>query len=69
MPDVQFAFDDHGYDHHPDGTPTGWRAFAYYPFVGTFFPTNGSADDVLVRLDAALREDDAGQLRRRASTR
>jgi hypothetical protein len=60
VPDVQFAFDDHGFDHRPDGTPTGWRAFAYYPFVGTFFPTNGSADDVLVRLDASLREDDAG---------
>jgi hypothetical protein len=60
VPDVQFAFDDHGYDHRPDGTPTGWRAFAYYPFVGTFFPTNGSADDVLVRLDPALRQDDSG---------
>jgi hypothetical protein len=61
VPDVQFAFDDHGFDHRPDGSPTGWRAFAYYPFVGTFFPTNGSADDVLVRLDAALREDEAGR--------
>ncbi len=61
VPDVEFAFDEHGFDHRPDGTPTGWRAFAYYPFVGTFFPTNGSADDVLVRLDPALREDDAGR--------
>ncbi len=61
VPDVAYAFDDHGYDHHPDGTPTGWRAFGYYPFVGTFFPTNGSADDVLVRLDAVLRQNDAGQ--------
>ncbi len=60
VPDVAFAFDDHGFDHRPDGAPTGWRAFAYYPFVGTFFPTNGSADDVLVRLDPALRENDAG---------
>jgi len=59
-PDVQFAFDEQGFDHRPDGSPTGWRAFAYYPFVGTFFPTNGSADDVLVRLDPALREDAAG---------
>jgi hypothetical protein len=56
-PDVQYAFDAAGFDHRPDGTPTGWRAFAYYPFVGTFFPTNGSADDVLIRLDPALRED------------
>jgi hypothetical protein len=56
-PDVEYAFDDQGFDHRRDGTPTGWRAFAYYPFLGTFFPTNGSADDVLVRLDPALRED------------
>jgi hypothetical protein len=60
VPDVQFAFDARGFDRRPDGTPTGWRAFAYYPFVGTFFPTNGSADDVLVRLAPPLREDDAG---------
>jgi hypothetical protein len=59
-PDVQFAFDEQGFDHGPDGAPNGWRAFAYYPFVGTFFPTNGSADDVLIRLDPALREDAGG---------
>ncbi len=54
-PDVRFAFDDRGFDRLPDGSPTGWRAFAYYPFLGTFFPTNGSTDDVLVRLDPALQ--------------
>jgi hypothetical protein len=59
-PDVQYAFDERGFDHRPDGSLTGWRAFAYYPFVGTFFPTNGSADDVLIRLDASLREDPSG---------
>src|SRR3984957_2941932 len=59
-PDVRFAFDEQGFDHGPDGVPNGWRAFAYYPFVGTFFPTNGSADDVLIRLDPALREDAGG---------
>jgi hypothetical protein len=62
VPDVWFSFDDRGFDHAPDGSPTGWRAFAYYPFPGTFFPTNGSADDVLVRLDPALREDEGGAL-------
>jgi hypothetical protein len=56
VPDVYFAFDDHGFDHAPDGAPNGWRAFGYYPFLGTFFPTNGSTDDVLVRLDSAFRE-------------
>ena len=50
VPDVFFAFDDRGFDHRPDGTPSGWRAFAYYPFPGSFFPTNGSADDVAIRL-------------------
>jgi hypothetical protein len=60
IPDVEFRFDDRGFDRGRDGTPTGWRAFAYYPFPGTFFPTNGSADDVLIRLDPALRQDDGG---------
>jgi hypothetical protein len=59
-PDVWFQFDAKGFDHKPDGTPTGWRAFAYYPFPGTFFPTNGSADDVLIRLDPRLQEDREG---------
>ncbi len=61
VPDVRFAFDAQGFDKRPDGTPTGWRAFAYYPFVGTFFPTNGSADDVLIRLAPPLQQDRAGR--------
>jgi hypothetical protein len=62
VPDVWYRFDDAGFDHRPDGAPSGWRAFAYYPFLGTFFPTNGSADDVLIRLDPVLRQDAAGRL-------
>jgi len=61
VPDAWFRFDERGHDRAPDGRRTGWRAFAYTPFLGTFFPTNGSMDDVLIRLDPALREDDAGR--------
>jgi hypothetical protein len=60
-PDAWFSFDDRGFDHRPDGTFTGWRAFAYYPFPGTFFPKNGSMDDVLIRLDPRLQEDAEGR--------
>jgi hypothetical protein len=60
-PDAWFSFDERGFDRRPDGTFTGWRAFAYYPFLGTFFPTNGSMDDVLIRLDAVLQEDALGR--------
>jgi len=60
VPDAWFRFDDSGFDVGPDRRETGWRAFAYYPFPGTFFPTNGSMDDVLIRLDPALREDANG---------
>ena len=59
-PDAWFSFDERGFDRRPDGTLTGWRAFAYYPFLGTFFPTNGSMDDVLIRLDPLLQEDTQG---------
>lgn len=33
-----------------------WVAFNYKPFPGTFWPTNGSTDDVVIRLPAAFRE-------------
>jgi hypothetical protein len=56
VPDAWFRFDDAGFDLRPDGSRSGWRAFAYAPFPGTFFPTNGSADDVLLRLDPILRQ-------------
>lgn len=56
VPDAYFAFDNKGFDHAPNGNFTGWRAFAYAPFLGTFWPTNGSTDDVLIRLAPAFRE-------------
>lgn len=34
---------------------SGWVAIKYKPFPGTFWPTNGSTDDVLVRLPAKFR--------------
>ncbi len=55
-PDAFFAFDDEGFDHAPDGRRTGWRAFAYVPLPGTFWPTNGSTDDVMIRLPDAYRQ-------------
>lgn len=39
---------------------SAWRAFRYKPFPGTFWPTNGSADDVMIRLPAPFRQDAAG---------
>lgn len=60
VPDAYFNFDAQGFDHDTSDAYTGWRAFAYYPFPGTFWPTNGSAGDVLIRLPAAFRETDAG---------
>jgi hypothetical protein len=55
-PDVWFAFDGQGFDRDPSGRRTGWRAYAYKPLPGAFWPTNGSADDVAIRLPAPFRE-------------
>ncbi|MGV6817999.1 MAG: hypothetical protein ACWA44_12120 [Thiotrichales bacterium] len=49
-PDCYFNFDNEGFDRNPTGEITGWRAFRYAPFLGTFWPTNGSTDDVMIRL-------------------
>ena len=59
VPDLDYAqgFDAEGFAR--DGSD--WRAFRYKPFPGTFWPTNGSTDDVLVRLPAPFRSDAAGQ--------
>lgn len=54
-PDAYYRFDSDGYDLKPDGARSGWRAVAYYPLPGTFFPSNGSVGDVLIRLDPMLR--------------
>ena len=35
---------------------SGWVAFNYKPFPGTFWPTNGATDDVLIRLSPAFRQ-------------
>jgi hypothetical protein len=61
VPDAWFNFDGDGFDHDRQGHPTGWRAFAYYPFLGTFWPTNGSTDDVLIRLPQAFRTNLKGE--------
>ena len=60
IPDAGFDFDARGYDRLHDGRNSGWRQFSYYPFPGIFMPTNGSFDDVLIRLPAALREREDG---------
>lgn len=50
------AFDSHGMAH--DGS--GWVAFNYKPLPSTFWPTNGSTDDVMIRLPEAFRNDAEG---------
>jgi hypothetical protein len=61
IPDIAFTFDERGFDRRRDGSLTGWRAFAYYPFPGTFWPTNGSFGDVLIRLPEPFRQDESGK--------
>lgn len=60
IPDAYFNFDENGFDQSPDKQYTGWRVFAYYPFPGTFMPTNGSTDDVLIRLPEAFQQNNDG---------
>ncbi|TXH05575.1 MAG: hypothetical protein E6R07_01840 [Nevskiaceae bacterium] len=38
-----------------------WRAYRYKPFLGTFWPTNGSTDDVIIRLPPAFYTDADGK--------
>lgn len=51
------AFDAHGVAR--DGS--GWVAYNYKPFPSTFWPTNGSFGDAMIRLPAAFRSDAQGQ--------
>ncbi len=62
IPDARFRFDAAGFDRLQDGGYTGWRAYAYYPLPGTFWPTNGSMGDAFIRLPEAFRHNEAGQL-------
>ena len=59
VPDLDLArgFGDDGFA--VDGSM--WRAYTYKPFVGAFWPTNGSAGDAFVRLPAAFRRDPVGE--------
>ncbi|AOZ68766.1 hypothetical protein LPB142_05095 [Rhodobacter xanthinilyticus] len=55
VPDIWFDFDEEGFDRGPDGRESGWRAFAYHPLPGSFWPMSGSTDDVMIRLPEAYR--------------
>ncbi|MCG8668137.1 MAG: hypothetical protein MI867_01895 [Pseudomonadales bacterium] len=50
------AFNEHGFA--LDGS--GWVAFNYKPLPSTFWPTNGSTDDVMIRLPKMYRTDKTG---------
>ncbi|MCC6574364.1 MAG: hypothetical protein IT462_11290, partial [Planctomycetes bacterium] len=62
VPDLDFdaGFDEEGFAR--DGS--GWRALRYKPFLGTFWPTNGNTDDVMIRLPADFQRDESGQYSR-----
>jgi hypothetical protein len=58
-PDLDYAagFDVQGFAN--DGSE--WRAFRFKPFPGTFWPSNGSSNDALIRLPPAFRQDAQGR--------
>lgn len=43
---------------------SGWVAFNYTPLPSTFWPTNGSTDDVMIRLPKKFQQDVNGQYSR-----
>ncbi|MDT8437702.1 MAG: hypothetical protein RQ729_01680 [Wenzhouxiangellaceae bacterium] len=51
------AFDEHGFAR--DGSH--WVAFNYKPLPSTFWPTNGSTDDVMIRLSEPFRSNPQGE--------
>ncbi len=55
--DLALGFDPQGFA--VDGSE--WRAFRYKPFLGTFWPTNGSTDDVMIRLPPRFRQSAEGE--------
>jgi hypothetical protein len=59
VPDLDFqtGFDEAGFARDE----SGWRAVRYKPFPGGFWPTNGSAGDVFIRLPRAFRLDAEGR--------
>ncbi len=57
LADGAAAFDTAGFA--KDGS--GWVAFNYKPFPSTFWPTNGSTDDVMIRLPEKFRQTADGQ--------
>ncbi|MEZ4229956.1 MAG: hypothetical protein R3B89_12345 [Polyangiaceae bacterium] len=61
-PDLDYArgFDELGFALDD----SAWRSLRYKPFPGTFWPMNGSADDVFVRLPEQFRKDAGGELSR-----
>ena len=62
VPDCNFNFDENGFDSNSQTKEfSGWRAYRYYPFPGTFWATNGSTDDVLIRLPFPFQADKQGK--------
>jgi len=53
VPDLDFArgFDEAGFARDE----SGWRTIRFHPFAGSFWPTNGTVDDVFIRLPAPFR--------------
>jgi len=62
LPDCYFNFDTNGFDRDEMNNITGWVAFKYRPFLGTFWPTNGSTDDVLIRLPKIFWLNSSGKI-------